>query len=198
MCRKVPRRNILLWRTYPKHAIIPSMETWKPVVGYEGVYEISDLGQVKRISGWSDGRKTKPIGILKTGRKKRYATAVLHNKKLGKQKQYPVHRLVLAAFVGPLPYGHEVNHKNGIKRDNRLENLEYVTHSENQLHSYRVLNTPTRPGSKHHNAKITEDEALAIRALHRRGWSGKKLAQEFGIGPSTVCWIVKRKAWKHV
>lgn len=124
---------------------------------------------------------------------------VLHNKKEGKQKHFPVHRLVMVAFVGPVPYQHEVNHKNGQKHDNRLTNLEYMTHSENQFHKYRVLKIPPSfQGSKAPRAKITEDDVFAIRALHKRGWALKKLAVEFSIGSSALCWIVKRKSWRHI
>jgi len=171
-------------------------ENWKAVVGYEGLYEVSDQGNVKRVGAWTDGRKNRVRGVRKPSPSKRYSRITLFRDKT--HREFAVHRLVLAAFVGPIPFGYEVNHKNGIHRDNRLENLEYVTHSDNQKHKYRILDCPTRPGSKHHAAKLTEDDAFAIRALRKRQWKLKDIAKVFGIAVPTVCWITKNKTWRHI
>lgn len=174
---------------------------WRPIVGYEGIYEVNDCGQIRRIAPWADGRRqnvssVKPLRKAHITANGYMRVALRHSGEA--QKYHPVHRLVMAAFCGPLPEGHQVNHKNGNKQDNRLQNLEYVTGSENRIHSYRVLKQPTRPGSKHHAAKITEADALAIRALRVRGWTLKRLAKQFGLSVPTVCWIAKGKAWKHI
>lgn len=174
------------------------METWKPVIGYEGIYEVSDTGRVKRIAGWSDGRKTKPVGILRINPNKRYARVILHNKLIGDPKYLLVHRIVMAAFVGPLPSGMEVNHKNGKKHDNRLENLEYMTHPDNQLHAHRVLKIHHFKGSESGTAKVNESQVALMRELRRQGWMLKDLAVKFGLSISTICWICKNKAWRHV
>ena len=96
------------------------MELWKPVVGFEGIYEVSDIGNIKRVAPWSDGRKRK-LGLLSVYPNQRgYVKARLFRD--GKVTDVRVHRLVMAAFVGPLPYNHEINHKNGVRNDNRLDN----------------------------------------------------------------------------
>lgn len=118
-------------------------EKWLPIRGYEGLYEVSDKGNVRSID-----RKV----ICRNG------TIKLIKGKIRKICQYPngycfvtvskgsiikgklVHRLVMEAFKESSEL--EVNHKDGDKMNNKLENLEYVTHSENQEHSYRVLNNP--------------------------------------------------------
>lgn len=174
------------------------MEIWRAVIGYEGLYEVSDCGNVRRIGAWCDGRKTKPAEML-SGKvtKSGYKRVTLHRER--DKHEFGVHRLVAAAFLGPLPsFIHQVNHKSGVKTDNRPENLEYVTPSVNQLHSYRVLGTPSRPGSKHHNAKLSENEVIELRSLRASGWHLKKLAVKFGISVPTVCWIAKRKSWTHI
>jgi lambda repressor-like predicted transcriptional regulator len=172
------------------------MENWLPVVGFESLYEVSDQGHVQRIAGWCDGRKRK-FGVLSSQPSKRgYCKITLFNAR--KKSYVRVHKLVMAAFIGPLPLNHAINHKNGVKHDNRLENLEYVTHSENTLHMYHVLKVKHFRGSEAKNAKISEDEAIAMRVLRRKGWKLKQLAELFGLSASSICWICKNKTWKHV
>jgi len=172
-------------------------EIWKPIVGYENIYEVSNQGNVRRINPLkSDGRKQYKGPNGPYTKKKGYPYVRLYKNDGG--HDHMIHRLVMAAFVGPIPIAHEVNHKNGIRGDSRLENLEYVTHSENQLHAYRTLLVESRPGSKHHNAKVSEDDVFAIRALRKRGWKLKDLKKEFRLGASTICWICLNKAWRHI
>jgi hypothetical protein len=99
-------------------------EYWADVDGEWG-YEVSNLGRVRSFAGG----ELKPW-TLKTG----YLQVKLH-----KRKAYSVHRLVAKAFCPGFREGLFVNHKNGIRTDNRAENLEWVTHQQNLLHSYRVL-----------------------------------------------------------
>ncbi len=173
------------------------METWKEVVGFEGFYEVSDHGSVRRIAPWCDGRKTVPGMLSLTPKKSGYVRVILHREKV--KKEFAVHFLVISAFVGPRPsLVHQVNHKNGNRSDNRHENLEYVTPSENQLHACRVLHRPSRPGSKHHNAKLTEEDVLLIRSMHASGTMQKTLCGLFGVSPPTLSMICNRLIWTHI
>jgi len=99
-------------------------EIWKDVPCYEGVYKVSNLGNVKSL-------KYNKERILKQGCNKGYMNVKFFIKNTSKSKQ--VHQLVAMAFLGHKPCGHKivVNHKNLNKSDNRLENLELVTHREN-------------------------------------------------------------------
>lgn len=107
-------------------------ENWLPVVGFEGIYEVSDHGRVRGIDrAGSDGRRL-------AGRILRQKVHPVSGHRLvglwrGQETTRSVHRLVLESFVGPVPDGHEVCHNNGVPDDNRLENLRYGTRSENQL-----------------------------------------------------------------
>lgn len=103
-------------------------ETWKDVIGYEGLYKVSNLGNVRSLDR-PTGRKGR-ILTLGYGRGK-YATVCLS--KQGKARTTLVHHLVLDAFVGLRPEGHETRHLNGNRRDNRLTNLRWGTKSENTL-----------------------------------------------------------------
>lgn len=111
---------------------------WRPVVGYEGQYEVSDKGEVRSIGRWLTKRTRwgsvsqfwhagRPLQW--TDRGEGYHEVGLNRG--GKQRQMKVHRLVLEAFVGPCPDGMEGCHANGNPADNRLENLRWDTHSSN-------------------------------------------------------------------
>jgi len=174
----------------------------KDVVGYEGLYTVTDDGQVYRISPWSLKAGKAPCRTPKTGprcqklAKNGYFQIILHNN--GKKRQFQVHRLVCAAYIGEMPEGREVNHKNGIKTDNRVENLEYVTHSENMYHRYHVLGQKAVFGSGHHNAKITEEDVVEIRRMRGNGSSLRAICDRYGLSKGTACQITKRILWKHV
>lgn len=104
-------------------------EIWKDIKRYEGLYQVSNIGKIKRIG---KNERIKKTFIDKNG----YERVELS--KLGVNKKYSVHRLVAEAFINNCFNKKEINHKNGIKTDNRVENLEWVTRSENELHAYRT------------------------------------------------------------
>jgi hypothetical protein len=113
--------------------------------------------------------------------------------------KYPLlHRLVAAAFIGEIPAKHQVNHKNGNRSDNRVENLEIVTASQNNLHAFRVLGRKAIKGSKHPNSVLTETDVLTIREQHSLGVRQMDLARFFRIDPTTVRDVVHRYKWTHV
>lgn len=115
------------------------MENWKPVVGYEGFYEVSDYGRVRSVaheaksSCRNGGKRVVPSRVLKAN-KRRNGYLKVDLCKEGKTSSRNVHRLVADAFLGEQPQL-QVNHKNLNKCDNRLSNLEWVAPSENMAHA---------------------------------------------------------------
>lgn len=172
---------------------------WKQVVGFEGIYSVSIDGQIRRDK---PAPHTRPGLILK----RRYDKDgyVRHTLKNGVIiKNMLLHRIIYEAFVDKIPHGMQINHKNGIKDDNRLENLEVVTPSENTAHGFRVLGRKPQlnpnPGTRNGRAKLTDDQVREIRQLYSEGGiSQQKIADQFGINQTIVSGIVLRKYWRHI
>jgi len=116
----------------------------------------------------------------------------------GVAKSFLVHRLVAIAFVPNPDNKPQVNHKNGIKSDNRSENLEWVSVSENHNHAFRTGLKTGRKGMSHHNAKLTDSDVLEIRRLRSSGVSRPAISRQFGVGCGCVRDIVLRNHWKHI
>ncbi|UVK63865.1 HNH endonuclease [Gordonia phage LilyPad] len=110
------------------------VEQWKPVVGFEGVYEVSDLGRVRslpRKMTRANGATLHYSGLLLNPTPNSWGYMKVGLRKDGKKYTRPVHRLVLEAFVGPCPEGMEACHGPYGMLDNRVINLRWDTHSEN-------------------------------------------------------------------
>lgn len=123
---------------------IPAPECWRPAKGLEGFYEVSDLGRLRRVAPGKNA-KVGSIRRLSVG-SNGYASAVVF---LGDKAPHTVylHRLVALTFLGDPPPGKpQVNHKNGVKTDNRASNLEWVSQSENMRHAQSALGWKGRPG----------------------------------------------------
>lgn len=169
-------------------------EEWRPVVGFEGWYEVSNMGRVKRIKP-SKGTKAGKILRPKHNRHTGYLRVTLS--RFGVTTEDNIHRFVAEAFIGKLSDKLEVNHRNGVKDDNRVENLEIVTHSMNAIHNFRVLGHSTR-GEAIHTSKLTAAQVTAIRTRSANGERSKDLAREFGVDYDTIWAIVTRRKWKHL
>lgn len=115
-----------------------------------------------------------------------------------------IHRMVWESVHGPIPKGMIINHLNGNKADNRIENLELTTHAGNHAHARDVLGHDygagkRHRGSAHHGAKLNEDQVRSIRSSYsgERG-EVKRLAGEYGVSMSVISKIVRRRTWTHV
>ena len=176
------------------------MTSWIDVPEYEGIYQVSDSGLVKRMSNPpKPARKTVERIISGWFDKDGYRNVCLS--KFGATRKYKVHRLIMSAFRGKCPDGMEVNHKNGIRNDNRIDNLEYVTRQENELHAIRVLGKKTirLSGSKNGKSILTESSVLEIVKLLDEGLVDQKyIAQLYNVNPSVISKINTGKTWYNL
>jgi hypothetical protein len=172
------------------------MDLWIPVHGFEGIYEITASGAVRRCAGfWCRAPRELKKHISNTG----YERVKLTNcTRQGVKKT--VHRLVYEHFIGPIPDGMTVNHRNGNKLDNRACNLELATQSEQMHHAYRTgLQKRACGEARGKVAKLTEDDVREIRRAYvPRVMTYDALAARFGVTQTAILAIVKRRTWTHI
>jgi hypothetical protein len=114
-----------------------------------------------------------------------------------RRREVYAHRIVYMVHnEEDIPKGLEINHKDGEKHNNHPDNLEMVTHKENGRHAARVLKRNC--GEACSRAKLTEPEVLEIRRLYDEGVPRKRIARMFGVHPSNVTHIGRRRIWKHI
>jgi len=174
-------------------------EQWRPVVGFEGLYEASDAGcvkSVKRIVPRVDGR---PLSVkervLRPSRHKQGYLQVTMSKDGRRYCDY-VHRIVARSFLGEPPDGHLVCHLDNNPAHNAVSNLIYGTQNLNMKH--RDAHGNTRRGDKHSRAKLTSSDIVDIRSLHAFGARKAALAECFGVSRTHVGTILTGDVWAHI
>lgn len=172
------------------------MATWKQVPS-DDAYEVSDEGKVRSVDRVIERRgrpaqlKGKELKLL--NQNQGYWAVGLRGK-----RRCLVHSLVMEAFIGPRPEGMDINHKNGNKQDNRLENLEYCSRSQNMAHAVRTGLMPPPPlkrGTSQHLARLNEEKVRHVRQWHSEGGGIAQIARHYDVGESTVRNIIRRNSW---
>lgn len=175
-------------------------ETWKSVIGYEGKYEVSNLGRVRSLDRYVEG---------KNGVTKKYAGKILSLVKqntgymtVGLSKDsvvtsFLIHRLVATAFIDNPENLAEVNHKDGVKGNNNLSNLEWMSRVRNIRHA---MGMGLIQGLGEHNpaAKLSELDVIEIKKLIRLNLSKKEIAKVFGVKSATISDIDMKRSWAHL
>jgi hypothetical protein len=177
-------------------------EEWRPVVGYEGIYEISSIGRIRGITRtveirhWHGGKESRVV-LGKVGNhrldKDGYLSVLLSNRKRQLKK---IHALVAEAFIGPRQDGMTVNHKDGNKANNSPGNLEYLSASDNLRHAWATGLNCGR-GETHHNAILTESDVMEIRK-ERNNQTLDELSDRFRVDRTAISSIQIGKSWAHV
>lgn len=181
-----------------------SGERWLPIPGYEGHYEVSDQGRVRSLARiisrtMADGsvqHQLRPERFLRQySRNGSWYPRVTLTVEFEK-KTVSVHTLVLSAFVGACPDGQECRHLDGDFLNNRLGNLEWGTHPENEAD--KIAHGTRVNGERIKNAALTVADVRFIRRECALGRQQKDLARQFGVSRATICRIVRGTCWGHV
>lgn len=164
-------------------------QEWRPVVGYEGRYEITRCGRIRRVNNGSRSKELRPF-YTPSG----YLDINLY--KNGKMRGRRLHRLLLEAFVGPCPDGMEARHLNGVRDDCRLENLAWGTREENVQD--RLLHGNIPRGERHWNSKLSESDVRAIKGAPPCKGLVTQLAHSFGVSAASISRIRHGRIWRWV
>ena len=171
------------------------METWKIIPSYP-YYSASSLGKIKRNAGTPRCPKDR---ILKPLNNPRGYFVVGLLRPETKQRPLMIHRLVLEAFCGEAPSDkHQGNHLNGNKTDNRIENLEWVTHAENIQHAYDTGLHGRYIGENASSAKLTNEQAIDILNRIANKEYRKDIAILYGISNKTIDTLVSGKSYAYL
>ena len=169
-------------------------EEWRPVSGYEGRYEVSNLGEVASLSYNGTGKRKNLVGYIDKYGYRRYLFNVL-----GERKKYFAHRVVANAFINNPDNLPQVNHINCNKLDNKVSNLEWCTNEYNLRHARHNNRIKPLKGEKSGNAKLSRNDVLDLRWLYKEGYgSAIKLAKLFGVSSSQARRIISKRRWAHV
>jgi hypothetical protein len=177
---------------------IDQTERWLPVVGYEGYYEVSDLGRVRALERalvYKNGtRRTHKAHFLSTAALvSGYSSVGIWKENVG--DRVFVHRLVLEAFIGPCPSGQECRHGDGNRQNPALTNLSWGTPKQNA--EDRIAHGKQARGETHGISKLTLKEVREIRALLGT-MTQREIAKRYGVGQDEISRIKTGHRWAGV
>ena len=171
-------------------------EIWKDIKGYEGKYQISNMGRIKSLSREHAICVFNKVNIkifskdrIIKGHKDKDGYLMVSLPFEGRYKNFKIHRLVAFAFLDKIEGKNIINHKNGKKDDNRVENLEWCTNSENLYHAHHVLYGDTH---KYYNERpIKRIDTNGRVTIYKNSTIA---ANEMGVTKSSICSCLKGKS----
>lgn len=177
-----------------------SKEIWKDIKGYEGRYQISSHGIVKSLSRQAGTAYLKErILSQKRLTKDGYPRVALRDGV--KAKEISVHRLVATHFIDNPDDKETVNHIDGDKTNNRVDNLEWSNRSEQMDHAYKLRLKTSISGSDNSQSKLTDDQVREIRQTFVKGsrkFGSAALARKFGVTHRTILLVVNGETYKNI
>ena len=170
-------------------------EKWKKVNGYEGIYEVSNLGRVKSLPRYVNSRYGLRLVSERILKPFVGQYPVVNLCKNSEPHKHYVHRLVVEAFLPNTENKPCVNHIDGVKENNSLSNLEWVTYSENAQHA--MDNNLNRKGEEHHCAKLSWDKVRVIRDEYGTTKTATQLSKEYGVTFQAIKKVVNHISWNE-
>lgn len=164
-----------------------TIEIWKDITGYEGLYACSNLGRIKK------GLKIRKTQITNRGYER------VNLCKNGAVRRFSMHQIVAKTFIPNPDNKKQVNHLNGIRNDNRSENLEWCTQSENQTHAFKIGLQKGNIGENNGRSKISNSDALYIRQEYDKNTGSiKKLSEIFNVSTKTIRRIISNQTFYNI
>jgi hypothetical protein len=177
------------------------MENWKDIKGYEGIYQVSDLGRVRSLDRTfkdRSGRVQKIKGKIRAQKSTNGRGYIQLSLSDGKNKsRQTLHRIVATAFIENPSGKPEINHIDGDKSNNMANNLEWCTRSENVRHCFK-LGLRSSVGENNGRSNINEDDVREIFRLKKAKTSVYEIAELMSVKRTLIYDVLSRRCWKHV
>ncbi len=173
---------------------------WRAVLGFDGRYEVSNEGGL-RVLGRTINNKfvlyKEPKLLKNSVSDSGYIVNTLTGTKEGR-KVTQVHRLVAKAFIPNIDNLPQVNHIDGVKTNNHVSNLEWITSKDNVIHAYQLGLINVKRGGEHHASVIDDEEVVNIFKLNQEGNSALAIAKTYGVSKNTILRVLNRKNREYV
>jgi len=172
-------------------------EIWKEVPGFGGKYLVSNWGNLKSID-WPFNTKHGTIGIIPGREISTHSDRLGYLKVTLNNKKWLLHRVIALTFIPNKDNKPFINHINGIKSDNSLENLEWVTQKENMIHAFAAGLQVAAKGELSGKAILSNEKVLSIRKKFNEGVSRNILEKDYGVSKYCIWAIIANKTWRHI